>query len=148
MAGERMEDVRLMDHGGQGGWRSLVDCRCHQEGLQVWGQYGIFHVRRDTQVSGSSLSLARITSTDVFFLCSVGHCRYHFLLQSEPEVLSLDDYVLNTGEFRAISSPPPPSSPLSSNLGIRHKTSPSLFHRRHDVLIHHMKRGTPVPHQS
>jgi hypothetical protein len=23
--------------------------------------------------------------------------RYHFLLQSDPDVLSLDDYVLNTG---------------------------------------------------
>lgn len=31
--------------------------------------------------------------------------RYHFLLQSEPDVLSLDDYVLNTGTFRSAIIP-------------------------------------------
>jgi hypothetical protein len=26
-------------------------------------------------------------------------CRYHYLLQSEPDLISLDDYVLNTGKY-------------------------------------------------
>ena len=54
--------------------------------------------------------------------------RYHFLLQSEPDVLSLDDYVLNTEAHPLIANPDfksghgrfwhPPADP-SAGLGVR-----------------------------
>lgn len=83
-----MENVCFMDVGCQGRRWNIEYSRRHQEGVLPLGQYGELHVCRDLQVSFLIVTWIREKGPDD---------RYHYLLQSDPDLLSLDDYVLNTG---------------------------------------------------
>ena len=69
--------------------------------------------------------------------------KYHYLLQSEPDVLSLDDYVLNTEAHPLIADPAltpgsgrfwrPPADP-NADLGVRGQGTDSQKWQRYQVL--------------
>ncbi len=85
-----------MDESGCRFRRLQFTSRRETRASAAWRQYGIVRLRRDFQVS--TYLLERLSS---FAEDRVNHNsdRYHYLLQAEPDLISLDDYVFTTGQF-------------------------------------------------